>query len=396
MSKAIYIPAQGEQFNNVYARGLKYKGKDGKEYDLKYFSPESHFQYPYMLQSGYYGLNGTMRRKEGTYRDFMKYPKENMLIGDSGGFQIASFKKRGEVCNLTAIDSLRWQEENCDVGMNLDVPPNLDGNPSYEDFVKALDESVENFKLFERERKNYKMKLLNVLHGESKALADVWYNKVKDFKFDGYAVGMKPPFEPMLQAFGFMYLWEQGEFDKESFKHLHFFGTSGKHVVPTLVYAASKLKRDITVTYDSSSYNIGSIYRTYYFPFDLGPHLSFGEKFNKLNPHIKNLPCKCPVCVTVKDIQDLNNPDIFAGTLISLHNMYQYIYFNDVLNNLVVDKELFIDYIKKINISDKTLMSIEFIDYAIEKGLDNAIDKYKNYLIPQDLNKTKQVDIFNF
>ena len=45
----------------------------------------------------------------------MKYPKDYMLVGDSGGFQLASFKKRGEVCNLTALDSLRWQEENCNV-----------------------------------------------------------------------------------------------------------------------------------------------------------------------------------------------------------------------------------------------------------------------------------------
>lgn len=387
MSKAEFVPAIGEQLNSVWKRGLDYHG-----FDMKFFSDKSHFKYGLGLQSCYYGIEGVGKGQH--FRDLIKYPKENMLIGDSGGFQIASFKKKGEVCNLTPIDSLRWQEANCDVGMNLDVPPNLDGSPTLEEFDNALNVSVENFALFERERKNFDMKLLNVLHGETMPLADRWYDKVKDFKFDGYAVGMKPPFSPMLQAFGFMYLWEKGEYEKESFKHLHFFGTSGKHVVPTLVYAASKLNK-IKVTYDSSSYNIGSIFRTYYLPFDIGPHLSFGDKFQKTNPHLKELPCKCPVCLSVKDINDLNKTDIFAGTLISLHNMYQYIYYNDMLNSLVHDKDKFIEYLKKINISDKTLRSIEFIDFAIEKGLDNAIEVFKADLIEQYLDKTKQVGIYD-
>lgn len=397
MVKATYVPAVGEQFNSVWNRGLKYKCKDGSEKDMKFFTKDSHFEMPIALQSVYYAQNGVGKRAKTNFRDMIGYPKDKMLIFDSGGFQIASFKKRGEVCNLTPIDSLRFQEENCDVGMNLDIPPNLDGNPSYEEFMKALNESVENFKLFERERKNYKMKLLNVVHGETMPLITEWYNAVKHFKFDGYAVGMKPPFDPMLQAFGFMFLWEQGEFEKESFKHLHFFGTSGKHVVPTIVYAAHKLQqRSITVTYDSSSYNIGSIYRTYYLPFDVGPHLSFGDKFKVNNPHIKELPCKCPVCLSITDISELNTTDIYAGTLISLHNLYQYWYYNDVLCSLVHDKSLFLDYLNKINISEKTLKSIEFIDYALEKGLANAVDKFKSDLLAQELNKTKQGTIWGF
>lgn len=397
MSKAIYVPAIGEQFNSVWTRngkGLTYKGRDGKEYDMKFFTKDSHFECPISLQSVYYAKEGVGKKATTNFRELIGYPNDKLLIFDSGGFQIASFKKKGEVCGLSAIDSLRWQEANCDIGMNLDVPPNLDGNPSYEEFMKALNESVENFKIFEKERKNYDMKLLNVLHGESLPLATEWYKAVKNFKFDGYAIGMKPPFDPMLQAFGFMFLWEQGEFEKDSCKNIHFFGTSGKHVVPTIVYAASKLKKDIMVTYDSSSYNIGSIYRTYYLPFDFGPHLCFGEKFKTHNPHLKELPCKCPVCINIKDIKELNEGDIYAGTLISLHNLYQYQYFNDILNTLIVDKELFIEYIKKINISDKTLKSIEFIDYAIEKGLANAMEKFKADFNSQDLIKCKQATIW--
>jgi hypothetical protein len=128
----------------------------------------------------------------------------------------------------------------------------------------------------------------------------------------------------------------------------------------------------------------------------VGPHLSFGDKFKENNPHIKELPCKCPVCASITDINELNTGDIYAGTLISLHNLYQYWYYNDVLCSLVHEKNLFLDYLNKINISEKTLKSIEFIDYALDKGLANAVDKFKADLIPQELNKSKQSTIWGF
>lgn len=395
MSEANYIPAEGEQFINCWTRGLTFKGKDNKEYDMKHFTDKSHFNYPFALQSCYYGLLGDKNRNGKTYREAIGFGKNQLLLTDSAGFQLASFKKRGEVCNIKPIDSLRWQEANADIAMNLDIPPNLDGKPSYIDFMEALDESYDNFKLFEKERKNYDMWLYNVLHGETYEMMDIWYNKVKDFNFDGWAVGLKPPFDPMLQAVGFMFLWEKGVFKDKKNKGLHFFGTSGRNVVPTIVYAASKLQTQ-KVTYDSSSHNIGSIFRTYYLPFDIGPHLSFGDKYERKNPHIKKLPCSCPVCQSIGDISILNGKDIYAGTLISLHNMYQYIIYCNVLNNIVDDKELFLNYLDKINISEKAKKSIEFIDFAMEKGLKNAIQRYSNYLIPQHLNKHKQVNIFNF
>jgi len=279
--------------------------------------------------------------------------------------------------------------------MNLDVPSTLDKIPTYEDFMKALNQSVENFEFFEKNRKNTKAKMLNVLHGETYELMNIWYEKVKDFNFDGFAIGMKPAWDPMIQARGFLFLKEKGEFDKESFKWLHFFGTSGKHVVPTLIYAATKLD-NIEVSYDSSSYNMGSIYRRYQLPFNIGPMLYFGDSFKEANPGLKELPCDCPVCKSIGSIDELNTKEIFAGTLISLHNMYQYINYNDTLNSLVDNKEKFLEYLKALNISEKTLKSIEFIDFGLEHGLKSAIEKYHEWLIPQDLDKTKQVNIFHF
>ena len=386
MSKAIFTPAIGEQFNSTWGRGLVLNGKD-----LKWFTEQSHFQIDASLICCYYPL-----LTEGIidYRKKIGYPKNKILITDSAGFQMATFKQKGEQCKINPIDSLRWQEANADVAMNLDIPPTLGDIPTHEEFISALKQSIENFTLFEKERKNYDMKLLNVIHGESLPYLKLWWDGVKHFKFDGIAIGVKPPFNPMLQAQAFLYLWEQGEFKKESCKWIHFFGTSGKHVVPTLVYLANKI--NIPVSYDSSSYNIGSIYRTYYSPLDFGCHLSFGDKFQILNPNIMQLPCKCPVCTTITDISILNTGEIYAGTLISLHNLYQYYYFNDILNSLVLQKDKFIEYLQKINISEKTLKSIDYIDFAMKEGLEAANHKFANDLLPQDLNITKQSSIFDY
>ncbi len=407
MSEVLYIPAIGEQLNSCWIRKLEFKG-----YDLKFFTEKSHFEHNIALQSCFYGVNGVGKRAKGTFRDMIGFPKDKIFFTDSAGFQLATFQIRGEICNIKPIDSLRWQEENADVGVNLDYPPTLGKVAEYKHFKWSLVESIKNFALFQKERKNYEMKMLNVLHGETLELMDEWYQAVKDFKFDGWAVGMKPPWDAMIQAMGFMYLYEKGEFEKDSTKWLHFFGTSGKHVVPTIVYAASKLNKRIKVSYDSSSYNIGSIYRTYYLPFDIGPHLSFGDKFS-LNKEIEKLPCMCPVCSTIDDLSILNGKSIYAGVLISLHNMYQYIHYNNVLNELVKIKTKeheeedeagrtikvrnhFKSYLKKININEKTLISIDFIDFAMEHGLKTAIQKFHYALIPQELNRAEQKNIFSY
>jgi len=318
-----------------------------------------------------------------------------ILCHNSAGFQIASFAAQNKPCKISPLDSLRWQEENADVAMNLDVPPSLFGATDYKNFMDCLKRSKENFEFFAKNRQNYNMRLYNVLHGDRVELMDIWYKQVKDMPFDGWATGMKPPSDPMIQALGSMFLWEKGEFDKDTTKGLHIFGTSGKHVVPVITYIAHKLNK-LVVTYDSSSYNKGSIFRQYSMPLDIGPELVFGENF-KFNPQIKTLPCMCPVCNSIKgDEQMLNCTEIYAGVSLSLHNLYQYIQYNNLLNSLVPNKELFMNYLKTINLTERGFKAIEFVDFTMEHGLTEAVKKYHEWLTPQDLNKTQQASIFGF
>ena len=84
--------------------------------------------------------------------------------------------------------------------------------------------------------------------------------KTKHFKFDGWAVGMKPAWDPMIQALGFMFLWEKKEFEKDTCKHFrsirnNYFGSyhlSGI-VIDSFVYAAIQGWRWIVDSQTSSA-----------------------------------------------------------------------------------------------------------------------------------------------
>jgi queuine/archaeosine tRNA-ribosyltransferase len=234
------------------------------------------------------------------------------------------------------------------------------------------------------------------MHGDNIEQMEDWYKNTKDFNFDGWASGMKPPYDPMLQAMCVMFLYEKGELFKEKSHGLHFFGISGRTVVPTVIYLANKLDINL-VTFDSSSFNNGSKFRAY-MPSNLfGDNLYFGDRFVTENPEIKTLPCTCPVCRVIDDdIKLLNGTDILAGTLLSLHNMYQYISYNKILNSLVKNKQKYFKYLEQNNIGAETFRSFEFIDYCFERGFYNGLKKYDVFLNQQSNDKLKQANIFNF
>jgi queuine/archaeosine tRNA-ribosyltransferase len=384
-----FIPAIGEQANNYWLSNTEYNG-----YDFKFFTKKSFFDYDIALQSAYYGY---LQKKTGErYRDCIGFDKNKILMGDSGGFELASYKLRGESCKINVKDTLEWQEENCDIAMNLDFPPvkTIGVEMTQSDFKKSLYDSIENYKYYEKNRKNYKMKLYNVIHGDTIKQLNEWYNGVKDFNFDGWAFGTGHHNNVFVQALCMMFLYNKGEFDKKNFYGYHSFGKSGNALIPIIIYIANKLKLNF-VSYDSSSFNSGSRYREYFMPFQFGANLTFGDKFIN-NSNIDTLPCSCPVCKIVDSVAVMNN-DSFAGLLISLHNLYQYIAYNKLLVSISKSKTHFEAYLNKVNSNNTVLFEcFNFVDCVLDKGFNIAVDKYAEYLNVVEYSETKQANIFNF
>lgn len=357
MSNAYFVPALiGESIprwkNNVIFN----------DHDLKFFTNRSFFKHGSLLTSAYYMIDSVE-----DFRKELGYPNDSLLIADSGGFQFASFARKHKEIGITPLQVLRWMEANADIGMNLDVPP-------WDDFNASLKQSVENFKHFQHERQNYHMKLYNILHGKTFGEMHEWYDAVKNFNFDGWAYGVKPSDNIYLQALGYMFLQEN---DAPCIKtNFHMFGVSGIKNMLVLSMLAHHFESDIT--FDSSSYGLGTRIRRYMFPKDVRYGIEFGRD---VTHKLSNIPCDCPVCknIAIDDLYNQNHQAI--GLLISLHNLYQYAEVNRMINILVSDDYALDMYAKSVGELD-TVVSFRKILHAYDESRTQAVyDNYKHLMV---------------
>lgn len=262
--------------------------------------------------------------------------KNNIIIGDSGGFQIAT----GVV---EYSDSLRekifnWLEENTNYAINLDLPPFVSSstqNATESLFHERRHQTVENMKYFEKHQSG-KTKYLNVLHGRNIDQLEVWYDSVKDFNFEGgWSIGSASHhiYNVLLS---FFFLYSKGELKKHSGKKalFHILGFSKEEAV-IVEYIQQKLIEkgiEVNITFDSSNPNLSSTFGSYYmFEKNCGK-LTINKAFfdDKKNLDVA-LPCSCPVCRGVKfsDLLKFKNENgsfnsKFYGFL-TIHNAYKMI-----------------------------------------------------------------------
>lgn len=337
-----------------------------KEFDLTWWEENSFFKYDSMLCSAFYGMADRWN-----YREDYKIPKDFLLIADSGGFEQATQGVR-----IEAIDVLKWQENNADIALTLDIPPvnpeNLKFTEDQHFFEACAKQSLRNAECAQRNRKN--IKLYNVLQGHTIEQLDFWSQKRLN-EFDGTALSHKSKFLVWLSVQA-MYAKEQGV------QNIHVLTGTGYNSVPIIVYLKKHFK---TVTFDSSSYGMGARRMQYNLPYRY--HIFFGRNYNN---KIKTLPCDCPICQNIT-IEDLQSGTSVAGALLSLHNLYNYIQHVEFLNTISDDEELFTNYINR-HTNQRTRDAINFIKSCEEIGF---IDTYKKFnLSKPTLKKTSTEDWF--
>ncbi len=354
--RATFIPACGPQFFSYWKKKLMFNGKD-----LKWFSPASFFWYPYALINATSGIQNAW-----WWRDETGYPKDAIMMTDSGGYQVASCARKGKSAKIDAGSSLRWQEANSDIGFNLDIPVTTNDN-----FDVCLRKSKYNFDLFEKKRQNYNMKLYNVLHGRNLPEIEKWYNAVKDFDFDGWAIGIKGSIYKQILAY--MVLHEKDALNLKD--HMHIFGTSS---LPSM-FALDMLSKhfDTAITFDSSSYSRVSQYRNWYFPSSIRHAAHFGRNARK---SMKAILCNCPVCshVTIEDLYSQTTPT--APLLIALHNLYQYTEANRIIGIMVEDEEVLTDYAKSKGEFELIRTVDSMLDEYNRVGYQGTYEKFKDLI----------------
>jgi tRNA-guanine family transglycosylase len=350
-----YVPAIGDNIITNWLRNTTHQGKGFRFFD----NNNSFFNHKYLLMSAYYRITD----EDHNHKQLLNYPSDTTVISDSGGYQVMSFGKKGNPIKVTQMQVLRWMENNSDIGMNLDVPP-------VENFSSALTKSVENFKFFETNRLVYdNFKLYNILHGRTLDQIKQWYNAVKHFQFDGWAIGVHPSTNVYLKLIAYLYLLENGE--TSPLTNTHFFGVSGPANMLSLAMVAKKF--DAALTFDSSSWSWGQRFRDWWFPLDVRHCVRLGREFKNT---INSIPCDCPVCRTmdISQLYDQTNP--MTPLLLSFHDLYQYIEVNRMINIMIDDDDTFMTYAKSLGEQSLIDNMINIINDYEQKNVSFVYKKY--------------------
>ena len=184
--QAVYVPSV-TPFYAIYIHAQKWRRalpKGLTTADLNFLDPDNKlFRISHVMSSAGQALNQSQDCII-TKRD----RKNTIVIGDSGGYQIARNPKLIRN-NNDRLNVLRWLESNADYAMTLDVPtgPVLGGNYFYKSVQDCLFATEYNLKFFQNNRQSDKVCFLNVLQGNTLEEADVWYDTVKKYQFEGWA-----------------------------------------------------------------------------------------------------------------------------------------------------------------------------------------------------------------
>ena len=206
------------------------------------------------------------------------------VIGDSGGYQIQTnvIKFNGDE---TRERMLRWLERHCDWSMVLDFPTggiNIGNVDQHTDRLIAEDHDIHDFcrelgwdptdiqKLgfatclkqtlinndyFVKHRKPGATKFLNVVQGRNVEESDVWYDKVKHYDFEGWALAShhRENFEMTMRRL--IMMRDSGSLAKKDWLHFLGVGKLANGCVYTTMqrYIREKINPNFTISYDVSS-----------------------------------------------------------------------------------------------------------------------------------------------
>lgn len=144
-----------------------------------------------------------------------KRDPDTILIGDSGGFQIATGVIKLDWATVMTPEGdklreeiLRYLEYTADWSMTLDVPafaalPPLNAKTGLNSFEDCLDITEHNLKYFVKNRVAGATKFLNVLSGSDNANSKVWYDRVMPYSNPHVVEALGYPMNHTLEGWAF-------------------------------------------------------------------------------------------------------------------------------------------------------------------------------------------------
>ena len=257
MSKFIYFPSfSAGAMGSSLAKNVKLKN----DLSIRFYSdefPEKYRHTDILITAGHHF-------KKDDYKNDLGLTDKNLVMGDSGGYQIASGAIKWDMSIRERI--FKWLEHNSDIAMNLDIPPKIKYEGMYEECLKI---SKDNFKYF-ADKQSGNTDFLNVVQGTNDLEYINWYNEMKEYPFQGWAVGGggRNVFTFMS---GVMSLLQGGEHLKDTNKYFHILGISKVKdflMLNQLQKSLNEVDSNIVVTTDSSSPDRAVVFGSYYYGYD--------------------------------------------------------------------------------------------------------------------------------
>tara|TARA_Y100001973_G_scaffold60236_1_gene88603 strand:+ start:806 stop:2011 length:1206 start_codon:yes stop_codon:yes gene_type:complete len=389
MSKFTYFPSfSAGEYGDKLKKDFRFKNG----MTCRFYSDEMEEQYKHnevLITAG-------AHFKTDGYREALGLTKDNLVMGDSGGYQIASGAMKWDVKHRDRI--FRWLEENTDIAMNLDIPPRLKYQGKY---AECLQISKENFKYFS-DNQTGATQFMNVIQGDDEYTYMNWYNEVKDFDFLGWGIG---GCGGSLYRFmsGVLALVNGKEHLKDSTKVVHILGTSKIRdffMLSQLAKSFSDVGSNALITTDSSSPDRAVVFGTFVtdyslkrgsfesinFPNEKHQGEAVMKEFAQLSdqswPRMTSFDDKLAETITWNDVVEWN-PYCTIG--MRMHNFYLY-------KKAISQIEHYInghDYILKQVVDKDTYTVLKSIDEMVKSDKPiQVFEKYKH--LYKKLSNTKK------
>ena len=374
----------------------KHDQKVFDKFACNFWEDHAIFKYNSLLITYYFKIQSP--NQYDNLRKNYRIPDDVTVFCDSGAYGAITHNKK-----LDPHDVFDWQRRNGDIAFILDeIPQQVDiastvGKTNikhfgFKEFKKCADKTYQNCEIFFNMRGNNRKPLIygithglpvrNLLTNEQEDMYDYWFDKLKDFDFDGWGTGFKPVSNPLLQALAIMKLYDKGIRE-----NIHLLGVAAARTIPVMVWASKYVEN---MTFDGTRYGHGATTRMYFYPERISKLKFWGEKIFKdprrgiHDDYSKGaLICQCDVCRTIlNSFGDLNfygKSGSFSGALLALHN-------------LLVHTNLISEYEKRLNNKESFLQlaeqhmrraaylqvvqAIEFIEDCVTDGFNKTYNKY--------------------
>ena len=275
---AVFLPAISNFFNTFISKQRVTKGAhipaeripkglDRGVEGLNFINPdEGYFTYPTALYSAGHAC---LDMEKVADRDSMCVDRDrkfSTIVGDSGGYQLGKGVIKfdwkdfeGNKANAVRSNILNWLELTSDWAMTLDVPTwaadDLNSpKTGLTSFQDCLDGTIYNNNFFQKNRLG-QTKFLNVLQGDDWETAQIWYDQVKDFEFEGWAMGGINMCDMEVMLKRLIIMRDEKKLDGKDWMHV--LGTSQLDWACFLTQVQRQVRKHInenfTISFDSAS-----------------------------------------------------------------------------------------------------------------------------------------------